>query len=73
MSPGILNDLKEPESEQTGRTLADQFAEFRTICADAGYELHIGERRNREYRRLMDALAEASSGRRFSRDEMNAR
>jgi len=32
-----------------------------------------GERRIREYRRLMDAMVEVSSGRRFSRDEMNAR
>ena len=32
-----------------------------------------GERRVRDYRRLMDAMPEVSSGRRFSREEMNAR
>lgn len=48
VSPEILNELEEPKSEQPGRTLADLFAEFRTICADEGYELQVGERRNRQ-------------------------
>ncbi len=32
-----------------------------------------GEERVRDYRRLMDAMGEVSSGGPFSRDEMNAR
>lgn len=32
-----------------------------------------GERRVRDYRRFMEATKEVSAGRRFSRDEMNAR
>ncbi|MDE2851686.1 MAG: prevent-host-death protein [Acidobacteriota bacterium] len=48
VSPEILNELEEPQGEQPGRTLADLFAEFRTICADEGYEVQVGERRNRK-------------------------
>jgi len=32
-----------------------------------------GERRVRDYRRFMEEATEVSAGRRFSRDEMNAR
>ena len=32
-----------------------------------------GERRVKDYRRFMEAATEVSAGRRFSRDEMNAR
>ena len=32
-----------------------------------------GERRVKDYRRFMEATTEVSAGRRFSRDEMNAR
>ena len=35
-------------NERTGKTLADHFADFRAICADEGYELDVGERRNRK-------------------------
>lgn len=48
VSPEILNELEEPQSERPGRTLADLFAEFRTICADEEYEFQAGERRSRE-------------------------
>lgn len=32
-----------------------------------------GQRRVQDYRRLMDSMADVTSGRRFSRDELNAR
>lgn len=48
VNPEILNELEKSQNEQPGRTLADLFTEFRTICADEGYELRVGERRNRE-------------------------
>ncbi len=64
-----LIDAAREEARRRKTTLN---AEFRTWLGQYARSQQ-SERRIRDYRRLMDAMAEVSSGRRFSRDEMNAR
>lgn len=77
VSPEVLDeaDHRQRQRQRPDRSLAEIFAEFRALSADEDWELQVGERvdRREDYRRLMDALAEVSSGRRFSREETNAR
>lgn len=64
-----LIDAAREKARRRGTTLN---AEFRAWLEQYAPNRH-GERRIEDYRRLMDALAEVSSGRLSSRDEMNDR
>ncbi|MCY3928518.1 MAG: hypothetical protein OXG81_09585 [Acidobacteria bacterium] len=64
-----LIDAAREEARRRRTTLN---AEFRAWLAQYARSQQ-GARRVREYGRLMDAMTEVSAGRRFSRDEMNAR
>ena len=64
--------LIEAAREEARRRRTTLNAEFRVWLEQ--YARHQqGERRVRDYRRFMEATMEVSAGRRFSRDEMNAR
>ena len=64
--------LIEAAREEARRRKTTLNAEFRAWLEQ--YARHQqGERRIKDYRRFMEATTEVSAGRRFSRDEMNAR
>ena len=64
-----LIDAAREEARRRGTTLN---AEFRAWLEQYAPSRH-GARRIKDYRRLMEALAEVSSGGRSSREEMNDR
>ena len=64
-----LIDAAREEARRRRTTLN---AEFRVWLGQYAPDQQ-GERRVRDYRRFMDATTEVAAGRRFSRDEMNAR
>ena len=64
--------LIEAAREEARRRKTTLNAEFRAWLGK--YARHQqGERRVKDYRRFMEATTEVSAGRRFSREEMNAR
>ncbi len=64
--------LIEAAREEARRRETTLDAEFRGWLSKYARR-QLGGQRARDHCRLMDAVAEVSSGRRFSRDEMNAR
>jgi hypothetical protein len=62
--------LIEAARQEARRRKTTLNAEFREWLARYGRQ---PQQRLRNYRQLMDSMAEVSIGRRFSRDEMNAR
>ena len=64
--------LIEAAREEARRRKTTLNAEFRAWLARYARNQQ-GERRVKNYRRFMEATTEVSAGRRFSRDEMNAR
>ena len=64
--------LIEAARQEARRRRTTLNAEFREWLARYARNRQ-GQQRLRDYRRLMDSMEEVSSGRRFSRDEMNAR
>lgn len=65
-------ELIEAARQEARRRKTTLNAEFRDWLARYARSRQ-GQQRLREYRQLMDAMKEVSSGRRFSRDDMNAR
>jgi hypothetical protein len=65
-------ELIEAARQEARRRKTTLNAEFREWLARYARSRE-GHQRLREYRRLMDSMEEVSSGRRFTRDEMNAR
>jgi hypothetical protein len=64
--------LIEAARQEARRRKTTLNAEFREWLARYGRSRQA-QQRLRNYRQLMDSMEEVSSGRRFSRDEMNAR
>ena len=64
-----LIEAAREEARRRRTTLNAAFREWLTRYAGS----RQAQKRLRDYRRLMESMKEASSGRRFSRDEMNAR
>lgn len=64
--------LIEAAREEARRRKTTLNAEFRAWLGQYARSQQ-GERRVEDYRRFMEAATEVSAGRRFSRDEMNAR
>ena len=64
--------LIEAARQEARRKKTTLNAEFREWLARYARNRQA-EQRLRDYRRLMDSMEEVSSGRRFARDEMNAR
>ena len=64
--------LIEAAREEARRRKTTLNAEFRAWLEQYARNQQ-GERRVKDYRRFMEATTEVSAGRRFSRDEMNAR
>ena len=64
--------LIEAAREEARRRKTTLNAEFRAWLGQYARNQQ-GERRVKGYRRFMEATTEVSAGRRFSRDEMNAR
>ena len=64
--------LIEAAREEARRRKTTLNAEFRAWLGQYARNQQ-GERRVKDYRRFMEAAMEVSAGRRFSRDEMNAR
>ena len=48
VSPDLLEEIRRLRPEQPTPTLAETFSELREICVEEGYELEIGERRDRD-------------------------
>ena len=64
--------LIEAAREEARRRKTTLNAEFRAWLGQYARS-EQGERRVKDYRRFMEATTEVSAGRRFPRDEMNAR
>lgn len=64
--------LIESARQEARRRKTTLNAEFREWLARYARNRHAQQRLG-DYRQLMDAMEEVSSGRRFSRDEMNGR
>jgi hypothetical protein len=64
--------LIEAARQEARRRKTTLNAEFREWLARYARNRQA-QQKLRDYRRLMDSMEEVSSGRRFSRDEMNAR
>ncbi|MDE2923815.1 MAG: hypothetical protein OYL92_07375 [Acidobacteriota bacterium] len=65
-------NLIDAAREEARRRRTTLNAEFRVWLGQYARKQQ-GERRVKDYRRFMEATTEVSAGRRFSRDEMNAR
>ena len=48
VSPELFEEIERLRQERSTRTLGESFSEIREICDDEGYELDVGERRDRE-------------------------
>ena len=48
VSAELLDEIERLRHERSTRTLAEAFSEIREICDEEGYELDVGERRDRE-------------------------
>ena len=48
VSPELLEEVESLRAERSSRTLGEAFSEIRELCSDEGYELDVGDRRDRE-------------------------
>ena len=48
VSPELFAEIERLRHERSARTLGEAFSEVREICVEEGYELDVGERRDRE-------------------------
>ena len=47
VSPELFDEIERLRRERSDRTLGEAFSEIREICEEEGYELDVGERRDR--------------------------